>query len=53
MEGMHIIVEYTIAESTNFSNLGKIVNDLLKEGWQPYGMIVNYNGRVAQPMVKR
>lgn len=31
------IIDYMIAEATNFESLESIVKRLIKEGWQPFG----------------
>ena len=37
---MREIVEYAILEKRDMGELQKLVNEAIKEGWQPYGNLV-------------
>jgi hypothetical protein len=46
------IIEYMVATNKE-ENIEKVVNDLIKEGWQPLGgLFVFYQNTLIQSMVK-
>lgn len=52
---MKKIIEYHIVENSNTFQLSKIVNKLIKNGWQPYGGVSftgQPEGHYIQAMVK-
>ena len=47
------IVDYMIVEKDNFHNFSDQVKNLIKEGWQPFGGVSQWNSRIhTQAMVK-
>lgn len=46
------IVEYKLIEEFGTPALEDMVNEHIKDGWQPYGVLVCRHNSLCQPMVK-
>lgn len=48
-----MIIDYRLERATSIYILENNVNDLIKEGWQPYGSLAfDFEGHILQVMVK-
>ena len=48
---MSRVAEYMLLSGSDSQKLSKVVNEKIREGWQPFGSPVTFGGQIQQAVV--